>query len=143
MDWEICHVIEDAKININEEQDEVTLVCRVPQAQEHFQKLLDGATQATIGFEGGEWEGQSVIGFRLRNANGEFYLALRKEDWDLLLEQPDEVLFIYGEGEKKQFQSPFLNGMFEQFLDQVIEEYNEGTDSEFNRDIVEVFAEED
>lgn len=143
MDWEICHIIQQAELISNEEEGEAILLCQVPEAAEHFKKLLDGASQAAIGFDGGTWEGESVIGFQLRNANGQFYLALLKKDWELLLEQPDEIAFVYGEGEKDRFQLTFLNGMFESFLDQEIERYNEGGDSPFHRDLIEIFAEED
>lgn len=143
MDWEIYHISQHTEVQYNEAEEEAALVCQVPQAAEHFKKLLDGATQAALDFDGGELEGQSVIGFRLRNANGEFYIALPKNDWEHLLEQPDEVVFQYGEGDKGQFKSPFYNGMFEQFLDQVIDRYNDGEKNSFTQDIVEAFGEED
>lgn len=143
MEWEICHIIQQAELIPNEEQNEEWLICQVPEAIDHFKKLLDGASQATIDFEGGTWDGKSVIGFSLHNANGKFYLALLKKDWELLLEQPDEIAFVYGEEEKERFQMTFLNGMFESFLDQEIDRYNEGEDSPFHHDLVQIFAEED
>ncbi|RXT07859.1 hypothetical protein [Ammoniphilus sp. CFH 90114] len=143
MEWEIYHISQQTELEYNEAEGDAILHCQVPQAAEHFKKLLDGATQATLDFDGGELEGQSVIGFRLRNANGEFYIALLKKDWNHLLEQPDEVVFQYGEGEKGQFSSTFYNGMFEQFLDRMIDRYNAGEKTTFTEDIIEVFGEED
>ena len=143
MDWEISHLIEGVIMERKEEDDYMTLSCQVPTAAPHFHKLLADATQATLDFEGGELEGESVIGFRLKNANGEFYLALRKKDWELLLEQPDELSFVFGEGEKGRFKVPFLNKMFESFLDTVIDQYNEGSKESFVLDVVAVFAEEE
>lgn len=142
MDWEISHIIEQATVDRKEEGD-ITLICQVPTAAEHFRKLLADATQATLDFDAGEWQGESVIGFRLKNANGEFYLALKKKDWGLLEEQPDELTFVYGEGEKGRFSVPFLNRMFESFLDTVITQYNEGNTAPFVQDIVAVYAEEE
>lgn len=143
MDWEIYHIIERAEVLYNEEKEEATLSCTVPQSAEHFKKLLDGATQATLDFDGGEIEGQSVIGLHLQNANGHFYLALLKKDWQLFLETPERVVFHFGEGEKDQFETTFLNWMFEGFLDDIIEKYNQGAKDAFTLDVIEVFAEED
>ena len=140
--WEIYHIIQQAELIPGDEQ-ELVLHCLVPTSAEHFKKLLDGATQAALGFDGGSVDGQSLIGFQLRNANGEFYLALPKEDWELLLEQPDEMVFHYGTGEKDRFSTTFLNGLFEGFLDQVIGRYNRGEKDPFTTDMIEVFAEEE
>ena len=142
MDWEISHLIEQVSLD-EKEDDHITLICRVPTAAEHFRKLLVDATQASLDFDAGEWDGKAVIGFRLKNANGEFYLALKKEDWEHLEEQPDELTFVYGEGEKERFSVPFLNRMFDSFLDNVIAKYNEGNKEPVVQDIVAVFAEED
>ncbi|HJV47395.1 MAG TPA: hypothetical protein VJ824_16885 [Bacillota bacterium] len=142
MDWEIYHIIEQAEIVENIE-GEVALVCNVYASKEHFQKLLDGATQATLDFAGGEVEGKSLFAFHLQNANGHFYLALTKKDWTLLLEAPDQVVFQYGTGEKERFETTFLNWMFENFLDGIIEEYNKGAKNPFTLDVIEVFADED
>jgi len=141
MDPEISHLIE--QVTIDSKEEDITLICQVPTATEHFRKLLADATQATLDFDAGEWEGESVIGFRLKNANGEFYLALKQSDWELLEEQPDVLTFVYGEGEKERFSVPFLNRMFESFLDTMITQYNEGNKEPFVQDIVSVFAEEE
>ncbi len=143
MEWEIYHISQQTEVKFDETEEEAVLLCQVPQAAEHFKKLLDGATQATLDFDGGVLEGKPVIGFRLRNANGEFYIALPKQDWEHLLEQPDEISFQYGEGEKARFTSPFYNSMFEQFLDQVIDRYNDGEKDAFTEAIVAEFGEED
>lgn len=141
MDQEITHLIE--QVTIDQQEEDLTLICQVPTASDYFRKLLADATQATLDFHTGEWEGKSAIGFRLKNANGEFYLALQKKDWEFLEEQPDGLTFVYGEGEKARFSVPFLNRMFESFLDTIITQYNEGNKEQAVQDIVAVFAEEE
>ncbi|RKD26762.1 hypothetical protein BEP19_16310 [Ammoniphilus oxalaticus] len=143
MDVEISHWIEQAKLEQEEEKDQWRLICQTPTAADYFKRLLDGATQAALDFTGGEWEGQAVIGFQLKNANGEFYLALQKKDWTLLDEQPDHICFVYGDKEQERFELPFLNRMFEAYLDQIIKQYNEGDQALLTREIVSVFAEEE
>jgi hypothetical protein len=143
MEWEIYHFIQHAEALHNEEKDETFLYCKVPEAAEHFKKLLDGATQVAMDFHGGRLEDQSVIGFRLRNANGEMYLALRKEDWGVLEGEPDSIFFIYGEGDKGMLQTTFLNRAFEDYLEEQIEQYNQGKKDTFILDVIASFAEED
>lgn len=142
MDWEISHLIEEVTLDVKEEE-KLTLLFQVPTATPHFRKLLEDATQATLDFEGGYWEGDSVIGLRLKNANGEFYLALQRKDWEFLEEQPDELTFVYDEGEKGNFTVPFLNRMFEGFLEAIIDQYNEGNREQYILDMICVFAEEE
>ena len=143
MDWEIYHFIQHAEALYNEEKDETFLYCKVPEAAEHFKKLLDGATQVTLDFDGGRLVDQSVIGFRLRNANGEMYLALRQQDWGVLEEEPHSIFFIYGDGDKDMLQTVFLNRVFEDYLEEQIEQYNQGNKEPFILDVIASFADED
>ena len=144
MDLEMAYVIKQAELSYNEEKDELTLVCQTPTATEMFRKLLNGASQAgIIAYEEGEIDGQSVIGIHLQNANGELILTLRQPDWESLAEQPDIVSFQYGEGDTDRFSTTFLNRLFDEFVDKIIERYNEGDVEPFTLDIVHAFAEEE
>lgn len=144
MDLEMAYVIKQAELSYNEEKDELTLVCQTPTATEMFRKLLNGASQAgIIAYEEGEIDGQSVIGIHLQNANGELILTLRQPDWESLAERPDVVSFQYGEGETDRFSTTFLNRLFDEFVDKIIERYNEGDVEPYTLDMVHAFAEEE
>jgi hypothetical protein len=143
MDWDPYYLVEHVELLHKEEEDELSLYCRVTAGKNDFKHLLDGATQISLGYEGGEHDAKSIIAFRLSNANGELFIGIAKKDWGIFLEQPDTIFFIYGEGDQELLQTTFLNLLFEDFLDRMIERYNKGETDPFIHDVVEVFAEEE
>jgi len=123
----------------DEEQGTLSFVLHIPEAAESMEKLLDSATMLDLSFDGGHNEYGSFLSFILRSGNGELAVLIPKTEWPRFLEEPDRMILDYG----KRFEMDFLPLGLLKFIDQKIELVNEGKDSPFLKDIIEVFAEID
>lgn len=110
-----------------------------PEADQSMIKLLDAASQLDLSFSGESNELGSFISLILRSGNGELAILIPKQDWVRFLEEPDRLILDFGQ----RFETDFLPVAFLKYVDELIDRVNQGEESPFLLDIIEVFAEEE
>ncbi len=123
----------------DDEKGELNFLLYIPEAEASMKKLLDAASQLDLSFSGENNENGSFISLILRSGNGELKVLLPKHEWIRFLEEPDRMILDYGQ----RFEMDFLPVAFLKYIDQQIELVNQGEESQFSKDIIEVFAEEE
>lgn len=121
------------------EKDELNFILHILEAEMSMNKLLDSATQLDLSFSEEHNEKGSFIAFILRSGNGELAILLSKQEWIRFLEEPDRMILDYGQ----RYEMDFLPVAFLKYIDHLIDRVNQGEESPFLADIIEVFAEEE
>lgn len=118
---------------------ELKFVLHVPEIDMDIKRLLDGVSQLHLSFSSEQLGQGSFLSFVLRSGNGEIAILIEKKEWVHFLEEPDLMIIDYGD----RFEMPFLPNTLLKYVDQLIEQYNNGENTPLLRDIIEVFAEEE